>query len=240
IGVLPWLTATVSLLLAFAVPTTALLAAMYLAEIRQPTVAQLRAKRVAFLAVAAPTLFTFIGVVLSMLGDRAPDTWFWVACWVLAVVAVLYADRNAPAPAKVEGIPVALRVAHGISALVIIGIFLALHIANHLTGLVGPSTYDAVMKIFRHVYRTELVQPLVVTLFLFQIGTGLYLVWRLLVTWIRFSSSPAPTLALTRDGISPRVPPQALSRIHGTSVSCRIIGWGCSSSFRTSRPGRVS
>jgi len=45
----------------------------------------------------------------------------------------------------------------------------------------GPSTYDAVMKIFRHVYRTdrtELLQPLVVTLFLFQIGTGLYLVWR--------------------------------------------------------------
>jgi len=178
VGVLPWLTAAVSLLLAFAVPTTALLAAMYLAEIRQPTVAQLRAKRVAFLAVAAPTLFTFIGVVLSMLGDPAPDTWFWVACWVLAVVAVLYADRNAPAPAKVEGIPVALRVAHGISALVIIGIFLALHIANHLTGLVGPSTYDAVMKIFRHVYRTELVQPLLVTLFLFQIGTGLYLAWR--------------------------------------------------------------
>src|SRR5262249_3895614 len=47
-----------------------------------------------------------------------------------------------------------------------------------------------------------------------------------LVTWIRFSSSPAPTLALTLDGISPRVRRQALSRIHGTSVSCRIIGLG--------------
>ncbi|HET9686677.1 MAG TPA: hypothetical protein VFP79_05790, partial [Pseudolabrys sp.] len=44
--------------------------------------------------------------------------------------------------------------------------------------LVGPSTYDAVMKIFRHVYRTEVLQPLLVTLFFFQIGTGLYLVWR--------------------------------------------------------------
>src|SRR5262245_43401583 len=93
IGVLPWLTATVSLLLAFAVPTTALLAAMYLAEIRQPTVAQLRAKRVAFLAVAAPTLFTFIGVLLSMLGDPAPDTWFWVTCWVLAIVAIRSDER---------------------------------------------------------------------------------------------------------------------------------------------------
>jgi hypothetical protein len=151
---------------------------MHFAEIRQPTVAQLRAKHMALLAVAAPTVFTFIGVVLSMLGDPVPDTWLWVACWLLAVVALLRVDRNAPAPAKVQPVPAALRVAHGISALLIIGIFLALHIANHLTGLVGPSTYDAVMKIFRHVYRTELLQPLLVTLFLFQVGTGLYLVWK--------------------------------------------------------------
>jgi hypothetical protein len=178
VGVLPWLTAAVSLLLAFAAPTIALLAAMHFAEIRQPTVAQLRAKRMALLAVAAPTLFTFIGVVLSMLGDPVPDMWFWVACWVLAIVAFFRTDRNAPAPAKVQPVPAALRVAHGKSALVIIGIFLALHISNHLTGLVGPSTYDAVMKIFRYVYRTEVLQPLLVTLFLFQIGTGLYLVWR--------------------------------------------------------------
>jgi hypothetical protein len=32
-------------------------------------VAQLRAKRTALLAVAAPTLFTFVGVVLTMLHD---------------------------------------------------------------------------------------------------------------------------------------------------------------------------
>ena len=178
VGALPWLTAAVLLLLAFAVPTIALVAAMHFAEIRQPTLAQLRAKRMALLAVAAPTLFTFIGVVLTMLGDPVPDTWFWVACWVLAVVAFFRADGNAPAPAEVQPIPAALRVAHGISALVIIGIFLALHISNHLTALVGPSTYDVVMKIFRHVYRTEVLQPLLVTLFLFQIGTGLYLVWR--------------------------------------------------------------
>jgi hypothetical protein len=178
VGVLPWLTAAVLLLLALAVPTIALLAAMHFAEIRQPTLAQLRAKRMALLAVAAPTLFTFIGVVLTMLDDPVPDTWFWVACWALAVVTFFRADGNAPALAEVQPVPAALRVAHGISALVIIGIFLALHISNHLTGLVGPSTYDAVMKIFRHVYRTEVLQPLLVTLFFFQIGTGLYLVWR--------------------------------------------------------------
>jgi hypothetical protein len=43
----------------------------------------------------------------------------------------------------------------------------------------GAETYDAVMKVFRHVYRTEILQPLVVALFLFQIGTGLFFAWRL-------------------------------------------------------------
>jgi hypothetical protein len=34
------------------------------------------------------------------------------------------------------------------------------------------------MKVFRHVYRSEILEPLLVMLFLFQIGTGLLLVWR--------------------------------------------------------------
>jgi hypothetical protein len=67
---------------------------------------------------------------------------------------------------------VPLRVAHGASALALVMIFLALHIANHLMFPAGAGTYDAVMKVFRHVYRTDILQPLVVALFLFQIGTG--------------------------------------------------------------------
>jgi hypothetical protein len=35
------------------------------------------------------------------------------------------------------------------------------------------------MKVFRHVYRNDILQPLVVALFLFQVGTGLFFVWRL-------------------------------------------------------------
>src|SRR6516165_3325672 len=54
----------------------------------------------------------------------------------------------------------------------------ALHIANHLMFPAGAETYDAVMKVFRHVYRTDILQPLVVALFLFQIGTGLFFAWR--------------------------------------------------------------
>jgi hypothetical protein len=175
---LSWLSAAVYLALAFAVPLIAMLAAMSLSGIGRPTAAQLRAKRAALLAVAAPTLFTFVGVVLYMLHDLMPDTWLWVACWAIALVLLLRSDNGAPARLTARLVPVPLRVAHGVSALALVILFLALHIANHLMFPAGAETYDAVMKVLRHVYRTELLQPLVVTLFLFQIGTGLFFVWR--------------------------------------------------------------
>ena len=175
---LSWLGAVVCLALAFGTPLLATLAAMFLAEIDRPTVAQLRAKRAALLAVTAPTLFVFIGVVLTMLHDPVPDKWLWVACWAIGLVLLVRSDNNVPAkPAR--PVPAPLRVAHGVSALAIVLIFLALHITNHLMFPAGAATYDAVMKVFRHVYRTNLVQPLLVTLLLFQVGTGLFFVWRL-------------------------------------------------------------
>jgi hypothetical protein len=177
-GGLPWLTAAISLLVAFAVPMLSLLQAMSLAEIQQPTLAELRAKRVALLAVSAPTLFTFIGVLLYMLHDPVPDTWLWGAFWLSVLVMLLRGDSETPAPTIARPVPATLRVAHAGSALAIIGMFLVFHLTNHLTGLLGPSTYDAMMKTFRHVYRTELSQPALVALFFFQIGTGLFFVWR--------------------------------------------------------------
>ena len=80
-----WASAVACLALAFAVPLLAMLAAMSFSEIGRPTTAQLRAKRAALLAVGAPTLFTFVGVVLTMLHDPVPDTWLWVACWAIAL-----------------------------------------------------------------------------------------------------------------------------------------------------------
>src|SRR5215469_4355586 len=176
---LPWLSAATCLALGFAVPLLGILAAMSFSEIVQPSVAQLRARRAALFAVAAPTLFTFLGVVLTMLHDPVPDIWFWVLCWGLALILLLRSDNAAPAMLMRRAVPAPLRVAHGVAALAIVMLFLALHIANHLTFVAGPETYDSVLRAFRHVYRTNLVQPLLVALFLFQVGTGLFFVWRL-------------------------------------------------------------
>src|SRR5262249_54103873 len=119
-----------------------------------------------------------VGVVLYMLHDPMPDTWLWVAWWAIALALLLRSDSGTPARVAMRSVPVPLRVAHGVSALALVIVFLALHIANHLMFPAGPGTYDAVMKVFRHVYRTNILQPVVVALFLFQIGTGLFFVWR--------------------------------------------------------------
>jgi hypothetical protein len=129
------------LALAFAVPLLAMRAAMSFSEIGRPTAAQLRAKRAALLAVAAPTLFTFLGVVLYMLHDPVPDRWLWVACWSIALT-LLRSDSDAAALLAPRPVPAPLRVAHGVSALALVTVFLALHIANHLTFVAateGPS-----------------------------------------------------------------------------------------------------
>ena len=78
--------------------------------------------------------------------------------------------NKTPAPPPANAAPPPLRVAHGISALGIMAIFLAMHLANRLTFILGPDTYRAVMKVTRNVYRQGFLQPLLIALFLFQVG----------------------------------------------------------------------
>jgi hypothetical protein len=170
-----WLAIATTLTLAFAAPILALLAAMSLAAVDCPTVAQRRARHVAVLAVATPPSFVFLGVVLTMLHSPIPDTWIWVAAWASAGALVALADNKSPTRPTPAAAPGWLRVAHGISALCIVVMFLALHIANHLFFLEGQADYMVVMKLFRHVYREAVVQPILVALMLFQVASGLYL-----------------------------------------------------------------
>jgi hypothetical protein len=167
--------ATLFLLLAFAAPIVALLGAMTLGELAAPSVTQRRARTIALLAVAAPPLFVFLGVEFSMLHDPVPDTWVWVAFWLGMTTLAGFWRNETPAPPPANAAPAPLRVAHGISAVGIIAIFLAMHLANHLTFILGPDTYRAVMRAMRHVYRQEFVQPVLVALLLFQVGSGVYL-----------------------------------------------------------------
>jgi hypothetical protein len=174
----PVAAASVSLFFSFALPALIVVTALRFAEIETPTVAQLRARRIAIFAVAAPTIFVFIGVLDYMAGDPVPDVGLWVVFWAAITVFVLRADNEVPASSERKPIAPALRVAHGFSALAIVVIFLGFHISNHLSGLVGPEAHIAFMKVVRHVYRAAVIEPVLVGLFFFQVGSGLHFAFR--------------------------------------------------------------
>ncbi|SHN86532.1 hypothetical protein SAMN05444170_6724 [Bradyrhizobium erythrophlei] len=159
------LAAVISLMLSFAVPAAALVMSQRLGAIENPTLAQLRARRIATLSVAAPTILVFLGVLVFMAGNPVPDVALWTLFWIGALMFVLLADNERPVPSDAKPVWPAIRVAHGFSALAIVTIFLGLHLTNH-------------MKSVRAVYRAKLIEPVLVLLLFFQVGTGLYFAMR--------------------------------------------------------------
>jgi succinate dehydrogenase/fumarate reductase cytochrome b subunit len=86
-----------------------------------------------------------------------------------------------------------LRTYHLVSAIVL-GLFVALHLANHIVGLTGQGQHVAFMHSVRPLYRNPVVEPLLLALFAAQIVTGVTLVvrgWRTrrgLVPWLQAGS----------------------------------------------------
>src|SRR5262252_8540618 len=85
--------AIVSLALSFGLAGLILITAMSLARVEKANALQLRARQVAFLAVAAPTIFVFVGVLLYMAGNPVPDEAVWFVIWVLTILYVGLGDR---------------------------------------------------------------------------------------------------------------------------------------------------
>lgn len=86
-----------------------------------------------------------------------------------------------------------LRHLHRLSA-TLLAVYLALHLANHIVGLAGQEQHIRFMAGVRPLYRNVVVEPLLLALLLFQIGSGLTMVirgWRArsgLVAWLQAGS----------------------------------------------------
>ena len=70
-----------------------------------------------------------------------------------------------------------LRQLHALSAVVIM-VYAAVHIANHLTALAGIQPHIAFMKTARAVYRVQVLELLLLACVAFQVLSGLVLVFR--------------------------------------------------------------
>lgn len=174
-----WLAAT------FAVPLISLICAIHSADREVSTLGARRALRLCYFGVVAPTAYVFIGVITYMLHSPFPDPWLWVIGWGLIGIWYLRLDTTPATTIPVAQTSARWRVAHGVGA-AIITVYVLFHIFNHLFGLVGTGAHAAVMKIGRHVYRSTFVEPMLVLLLLFQIGSGLRLAWE----WSARSAQP--------------------------------------------------
>ncbi len=176
--ILGWMGVAVFITAVFAVPALAFVVAIENNGTRGTAAGpeEIAARRAAHLVVAAPPLYTFTGVVLAIFNLPSLGILPWTVGWtsVFSVLAFIHrhgAPASSIAPAPAPGV----RVAHGVSAALIILLFLALHLANHLVGLWTPDAHKAVMNILRSWYRSPWIQPLLVLTMLFQVCSGLAL-----------------------------------------------------------------
>lgn len=175
-AILPGDVALAALLLAgaFAMPLSGILFASRLNG--RASQFDLRARHLAYASIAAPPLFVFVGVAPGLAGIHIPDITLWIVLWLALGFHVWLAPDAAVTPTP--GRPIAgWRVAHGVAA-ALIACFVLFHLTNHLFGLEGPDAHKAVMAAGRKVYRSALVEPLLVTLLLFQAISGVRLAWR--------------------------------------------------------------
>jgi hypothetical protein len=141
-----------------------------------PSFFELRARRLAYISIGVPPFFVLTGVALGLLHLRISDELVWIVGWLGICVYVLLGSESVPQLAVPRPIS-KLRVAHGVAATLVVS-FVLFHLSNHLLGLVGPDLHASVMKAGRRVYRSPVVQPLLVGLMLFQVISGARLAWR--------------------------------------------------------------
>ena len=165
-GAVAWLAIAVSVGLVYSVPAGGITVAYLLGRQETTSSSELLARRLAHLAVASPPLYVLIGVVFNLLRFQNGDSVFWPIFWLTALAAAGWAMRSqgTDTPASATPAPIPLRVAHGSSALLIVLIFLAWHLLNHASAAFSPEFNQAMMTTLRKWYRSELVQPVLVTL----------------------------------------------------------------------------
>jgi hypothetical protein len=134
----------------------------------------IQARRFAHLAFAAPPLFVLIGVFFYMLNVPNGDYVFWAVAWLGVLGFAAFASPTNEMPTAA---PRWLRTAHGFSAAAIIAIFLAWHFANHMTAAWSLETNKKITDLLRVWYRSDIVQPILIALFAFQLLSGPRLLW---------------------------------------------------------------
>lgn len=183
-GAIVWVSVIASLTLALAVMLVSFVFGLMLGSAHVGRPEDFRARCVALLAFATPSLYVGFENVGGVLHASSAAAVAWLIFWTLMATIVLLGSGSLPtsdtSPASALS-PVAHRrlgAAHGVSALAILALFVGPHIGNHLAGFWSGQVHIALMKVVRHVYRDDIVQPVLLALIGFQILSGAVLVQR--------------------------------------------------------------
>lgn len=205
-----WIVAPIWLIIAFVLP----LSCLALAAIDEIGGIQLvpAARRIAYAGLTAPPLYVLEGVVSSLLRLPFSERVIWVTAWIaVGVLASVVKRGNTAAPPLMSPI----RFAHGVSAAFIL-LYIAFHLFNHLAGLIGPETHAHIMALGRRVYRSSVVEPVLVALLLFQVISGVRLAWR----WSRSSVDLARAIQV---GSGTYLAAFVLAHMNSALISARAV-----------------
>jgi len=182
-----------------------------------PSSFDLRARRLAYVTIGVPPFFVLTGVGLGFLHLHFRDELVWVAGWSAACIYVMLGSEGEPGSRSVSTTQSVAkwRVAHGVAGALVLG-YVLFHLTNHLLGLMGPDVHAAVMKMGRLVYRSTVIEPVLVTLLLFQVIVGVRLAWR-------WSSLPADAFRVFQIGSGTYLAAFILTHLNSAFVSARAV-----------------
>jgi hypothetical protein len=185
------------------------------------------ARRLAYAGVTTPPLFVLVGVASGLFKSPVPERVTWVTGWIAAGVLASFIKSKVTTVATPSASR--LQIAHGISAAIIL-LFLTFHLFNHLAGLIGPDTHARIMALGRRVYRSSLVEPVLVSLLLFQVISGVRLAWR----WSHRAMDLPRAIQV---GSGAYLAAFVLTHLNSALISARMVhhidtGWGWASGGR--------
>lgn len=161
---------------ALATPAIGMATILRLGHLTAASAATLRVRRLAHVSIAAPPLYTATGVLLFTFDLQGWDMVVWSAGWLAVLAVFLIWPASAEPPRSVVGTPPAwLRWSHGLAAATVLFGFVSLHIGNHLVALVGADVHAQVQDALRLWYRALFVEPVIVGLMVWLIGSGIAL-----------------------------------------------------------------
>ena len=172
-GAIVWVGVVASLALALAVMGVSFVFGLALGSRDGASGEDLRARSIAHLAFATPSLYVGFANVAGVFHAQPALLAAWINFWA-AMTGIVRVKPSLSSTTAVMSPAVHRRLAayHGISASLILLLFVLPHIVNHVVGFWSGAAHIELMKTVRYFYRHDIVQPILLALIGFQVLSG--------------------------------------------------------------------